>query len=240
MKRAAPLVLAGLAAVSAAQQLFTYRDRAGSLSVQAKSGLVEQRANNRLHLELKGSPVVLKSSTDGLTMRAQSIVCDAVSASKTTVQKAVATGGLTANKTGGGSTTDITASAGTFTPGQLSLQGAVKIVSRSAGRTTTITGRNGTATLGQGNSGGLRRATLTGPVRIEAVQAGNAGSTVIATGSRLDADNVAHVVTLSGNVNVTGNGTGTFGELHGADRATLVLNAKGEVSSVRVSQGASQ
>lgn len=240
MKRAAPILMAGLVAVSAAQQLFTYRDRSGSLSVQARSGLVEQRANNRLHLELKGSPVVLTSSTEGLKMRAPSIVCDAVSSSKTTVQKAVATGGLTASKSGGGSSTDITAGAGTYVPGQLTLQGAVKIVSRSGGRTTTITGRGGTATLGEGASGGLKRATLSGPVRIEAVQAGNAASTVIATGSKLDVDNVRRVVTLSGNVDVVGRGTGSLGELHGADRATLVLNAKGEVSSVRVSQGASQ
>jgi lipopolysaccharide export system protein LptA len=229
-----------------ARQVFTYRDKSGSLTVRARSGLVEQQANNRVHLELRGSPVVLTSSTDGLTLNAPAIVCDAITKGKTTIEKAVGTGGLTALKSAASGNTTITSSSGSYTAGaqpKLILSGSVKIVDRTTTRTTTITGRNGTALLEPGSKGpgsGLRRATLSGPVRVEAVQQNTTGGRIIATGSRLEVDNVAHVVTLTGNVNVTGNQASTLGELHGADKAVLVLNSKGEVSSVRVSQGASQ
>jgi hypothetical protein len=53
-------------------------------------------------------------------------------------------------------------------------------------------------------------------------------------------DNAAHTVTLSGGVSVTGNQKSTMGELRGASRVVLVLNDRGEIQSVKATQGASK
>jgi lipopolysaccharide export system protein LptA len=125
----------------------------------------------------------------------------------------------------------------------LDLTGAVRIIDKTAKGSTTITGHDGHATLdpnAKGSGSGLRTASLNGPVRIQAVQSKTSGGTITATGSRLELDSASHTVTLSGNVNVTGNQQSTLGELRGADRAVLVLNDQGQVASVRVSQGAAK
>ena len=244
MKKLILLSMMSLGAIALAQQLFTYRDKSGAMSVRAKSGLVEQTSANQVHMVLKGSPVVIKSLNDGLTIQAPSVVCDANTKTKTKIGKAVATGGVHAIKSGAGGNTDITASTGTYTStgqsSKLTLTGSTKIVSRSSTGTTTVTGGGGVANLdpsANGSGNGLRTATLTGPVRIEAVQQNTNGGTITATGSKLTIDNPAHTVTLSGGVNVTGNGQSTLGELRGADRVVLVLNSQGQIASVRVSQG---
>jgi hypothetical protein len=235
------------AAFSPAQQLFTYKDKSGSLSVQAKSGLVEQTSPNHLHLVLKGSPVKLNSVTDGLQIQAPSVNCDAATQGQTRLQKAVAIGGVHAIKKSAAGTSDITAATGTYTAGaqsaRLDLTGNVKIIDSTAKRVTTVTGHAGYAILdpnAKGSGSGLRSAVLSGPVRIDAVQQQTSGGRIVATGSRLEMDNAAHTVTLTGHVNVVGNQKSTLGELHGADRAVLILNSQGQVASVRVTQGASK
>lgn len=244
MKRSLCLGLVCLFAIAGAQGLFTYRDKSGSFNVRASSGLVEQTAADKMHLVLRGKPVVVNSIEDGLQIEAPSVVCDANTKGKSKIGKAVGTGGVHAIKRGGGGTTDITASIGTYVSGgqtaRLDLKGAVRVISKTAKGSTTITGHDGFATLengGKGPGNGLRTATLSGPVRIEAVQQNTNGGTIVATGSRLELNNATHTVTLSGNVNVTGNQKSTLGELRGADRAVLVLNDRGQIASVRVTQG---
>src|SRR5437016_12641939 len=95
MKRFLVLCVISIAAVAAAaQQLFTYKDKSGSLTVRARSGLVEQTSANKVHLVLKGTPVVLNSLTDGVQIEAPSVVCDANSGKQTKIGKAVATSGV--------------------------------------------------------------------------------------------------------------------------------------------------
>lgn len=245
MKRPLFLLITGLASFAAAQQLFTYRDPHGDLSVRAKSGLVQQVSSQKLHLELRGSPVVLESRTDGLKISAPTLNCDATVAKTTQLDRAVAGGGMRAVKTTSTGTTEITGRSATYSGGtqasSIKVSGSVTIRSTTGSRVTVVTGSSGTAELTAGKTAtgsGLRRASLAGPVKVEARQ--DNGSSLVATGSRLDLDNVAHTITLTGNVSVTGKGPSALGELRGADRATLLLNSNGEVSSVRVSQGASQ
>jgi len=233
-----------VAALASARQLFTYRDNSGSFRVTASSGLVEQTSTNKVHLVLRGKPVVVNSVEDGLQIEAPSVVCDTTTSGKSRISKVVGTGNIRAiKKTPNGSTT-ITASSGTYTSGtqagRLDLKGSVRLVSASARSTTTVTGNGGYALLESGSRGagsGLRSASLSGPVRIEAVQQNTNGGTIVATGSKLDLDNKARTVTLSGDVNVTGNQKSTLGQLRGADRAVLVLNERGQIASVRVTQG---
>ena len=121
--------------------------------------------------------------------------------------------------------------------------GNVKIIDSTGQKITTVTGHNGYAILdpnAKGTGSGLRTASLSGPVRIDAVQGQTDGGHIVATGNHLDIDNTAHTVTLTGHVNVVGNQKSTLGELHGADRAVLVMNSQGQVASVRVTQGASK
>jgi hypothetical protein len=244
MRRFTILGLVCVAALAPAQQLFTYRDHTGTLTVHAKSGLVEQVSTDKVHLVLKGNPVVVNSVADGLQIEAPSVVCDTNTRGAAKIGKAVGTGGVHSIKRGATGTTDITSSSGTYTSGtqsaRLDLRGAVRIISKTVKGSTTITGHDGNAILANGAKGpgsGLRTASLLGPVRVESVQQNTKGGTIVATGSRLLLDNAAHTVTLIGNVNVTGNQQSTLGELRGADRAVLVLNDRGQIASVRVSQG---
>ena len=236
-----------MAAIAAAQQLFTYKDRSGSMTVQAISGLVEQVSTNKMHLVLKGKPVKMRNATDGVTIDAPSIVADANNSTKQTrIEKAVASGGsVTITKLAADGTTKITSGTATYYGGsstsRATFTGRTIVISTTTKGKTTITGHNGSATFqigAKGNGGGLKTADLAGPVRVESVQQNTNGGTIVATGSRLQLDNLAHTVTLSGNVNVTGNQESTLGELRGADRAVLVLNDRGQIASVRVTQGA--
>jgi hypothetical protein len=243
MKRLCLLGLVCVAALASARQLFTYRDRSGAFRVSATSGLVEQTSADKLHLVLRGKPVIVNSANDGLQIEAPSVVCDTTTNSSK-ISKVVGTNGVRATKRRSDGSTVITASSGAYSSGtqaaRLELKGSVKIVSRTARGTTTITGHDGYAMLdngGRGSGTGLRTASLTGPVRVESVQQNTNGGTIVATGSKLDLDNAARTVTLSGNVNVKGNQKSTLGELRGADRAVLVLNDRGQIASVRVTQG---
>ena len=236
-----------IAALAGAQSLFTYRDKSGSLTVRANSGLVEQTFTDKVHLVLKGRPVVVSSIEDGLQIEAPSVVCDTTTKGKAKIGKAVGTGGVHAIKKAAAGSTDITASSGTYTSGaqsaRLDLKGAVRLINKTARGTTTITGHDGFATMdpnGKGAGSGLKTASLNGPVKIVADQQNTQGGTITATGSHIDLDNAGHTVTLSGHVNVTGNQKSTLGELRGADRAVLVLNDRGQIASVRVTQGASK
>ncbi len=241
------MLLVSTAAFATSQQLFTYKDKTGALTVQAKSGLVEQTSPNHVHLVLKGSPVTVNSATDGMQIQAPNVTCNAVTQGQTRLQKAVATGGVHAVKRSAAGTSNITAATGTYTAGvqisRLDLTGNVKIIDSTGKRVTTVTGHSGYATLdlnAKGTGSGLRTASLSGPVRIDAVQQQTDGGHIVATGNHLDIDNPAHTVTLSGHVNVVGNQKSTLGELHGADRAVLMMNAQGQVASVRVTQGGSK
>jgi len=247
MKRTTLLLISAVVALASAQSIFTYRDKSGSLTVHALSGLVEQTSVEKVHLVLKGKPVVVDSLQDGLQIQAPSVVCDANTKGAARIGKAVGTGGVHAIKKSATGTTDITASSGTYNAAgqtaRLDLTGATRIVSKTAKGTTTITGSSGYALLENGAKGpgsGLKSAVLSGPVKIVSDQQNTSGGVITATGSHLELDNAAHTVTLSGKVNVTGNQKSTLGELRGADRAVLVLNDRGQIASVRVTQGASK
>ena len=243
MKRILSILIICLAALSGAQ-IFTYKDKSGTLIVHAASGLVEQTTPDKVHLTLKGSPVVINSIQDGLQIEAPNVVCDTNSTGKNHLGKAVGTGGTHTIKRGADGTTDITAASGTYNSGpqnsRIDLKGNVRIVNKTTKGTTTITGNTGYAILANGSKGpgsGLKSAFLDGPVKIVGDQQNTNGGTITATGSTLTMDNAAHTVTLNGNVNVTGNQKSTLGELRGANRAVLVLNDQGKISSVHVTQG---
>ena len=240
MKTILSFASAILAVGAIGQATFTYRDRTGDLTITAKGGLVEQPKAGQLKLTLTGSPVVLRSRSDGLELRAPRLVCNATSVGgKTNLKAATASGGLTVTRAGGTSTS----SSGTYTAteagGQLDLRGNVRLVDRGQRNRDmmVVTGSNGTALLGDR---GVERATLAGPVRATIVQQG--GGTVVATGSRMMLNRAATPATivLAGNVSIKGSGQNTLGEIQGADRAVLTLNTAGEVRSVRIEQGASQ
>ena len=247
MKRATLLSMTAIVALASAQSIFTYRDKSGSLTVHALSGLVEQTSVDKVHLVLHGKPVIVDSVQDGLQIQAPSVVCDANTKGTARIGKAVGTGGVHAIKKAATGATDIIASSGTYTSGgqaaRLDLAGATRIVSKTAKGTTTITGSGGYALLANGAKGpgsGLKNAVLSGPVKVVSDQQNTNGGVITATGSRLELNNAAHTVTISGKVNVTGNQKSTLGELRGADRAVLVLNDRGQIASVRVSQGAAR
>jgi len=146
-----------VAALASAQSLFTYRDKSGSLTVRATSGLVEQASADKVHLVLQGKPVVINSLQDGIQIEAPSVVCDAATKGKARIGKAVGTGGIHTTKRAPDGTTDITASSGTYNAGaqtaRLDLKGSVRIISKTAKGTTTITGHDGFAVLNPDGKG---------------------------------------------------------------------------------------
>lgn len=130
-----------------------------------------------------------------------------------------------------------TYSSGEGDSGTATLTGNVVIIDDLGGRKVNMLGNSGTAnfsTAAKGNSA-LKGATMTGNVRIKVTQVDPAGvaSVYNASGDRLEYVNAGDSgkLILSGDVKLDSPGEGG-GEVTGARRVVLGLNAKGELSGV--------
>jgi hypothetical protein len=249
------LTVFGLAAFALAQGAFRYTDTGGSLSVTAKSALFTQAAGPIYKFTLR-SNVTIDDKSQGLKMFAQQVTMEAVPKGKATdIRKALATGGLTINKTvrtpWGVRTSVMTGSKGDYrkrgSDGLVNLTGPVTITNLdSAKRQSMIaTGSSAQAILepsGSAKKSGLRTATLSGNVKVTIVQAAvgkEKGGTMVATGNRMVLNNMGTpaTLTLSGNVNMDGRGPGSFGTMRGISKAVMTLNDDGEWTSFSTEGG---
>lgn len=131
-----------------------------------------------------------------------------------------------------------TYSAGAGDSGTATLTGHVVIIDDLGGRKVNLLGDAGTAsfsTAAKGNSA-LKGATMAGNVRVKVTQLDAAGvaSVYNATGDRLVYATAGDsgTLTLSGDVKLDSPGEGG-GEVTGARRVVLKLNARGELSGVQ-------
>ncbi|AIE85589.1 hypothetical protein [Fimbriimonas ginsengisoli] len=247
----------GLTVAFAATQgrRFQYSD--GSMTVLSTSGRAELGRGDAYHFFLKGA-VSIASLAQGLTLTADTVTCDtALGANKKTeLRHAVATGGVHMVKTVtnkvGKQTTDITGTRADMQSAPngsiVNLAGPVKIVSldQVKRKTMTATGRSAVAVLEPGSksslSSGIRGATLQGPVHLVMVQskAGTQGdSTLVADADRMEMKNLGKVpqVVLIGHVSGHGEGASRVGRFSGMTRATIQLNAQGEVTGFGTEAG---
>jgi hypothetical protein len=240
-------LVAAASAVGFQGSRFKYSD--GNLTLLAQSGRAVQSKTGDYTFTVKGA-VSISSKKEGFTMTTDRVVCETVQSAgkQTELRHAVATGRVHLVKTvtspAGRQVTDITGSAADLRKvangDVVNLEAPVRIQnSDQVNRKTMVaTGSKAVATLAPGVqssfSSGLRHATLSGPVRVTIVQApvkGRGASTLVATGNRMDLtySGGEPVIVLTGNVSIHGEGDSRLGQFTGLRKATVHLNAKGEV-----------
>ena len=236
-----------IATVATAQTaLFHFEDGDRNVVVDAGSGRVSQAGTGYV-LVLRGK-VVATQKSEGLEIRANQVQADATAKGKQTeLSRAIATGAVRMTKTSAtkailvieSKRADYRAAAGAEP--KVELLGPVKIrnVNPAKHENLLATGAHGWATLERGTKGagptGIRRAELSGPVRIELDRANEEGpSKLIATANRAVIDEASKepTITLTGNVTVNTEGSGPMFRVRNQRRVVLKLNAKGEMTAL--------
>ena len=232
----------------------SYDDRKGT-NLKWYEGYMDNLGGGRFQFDLSGG-VTGASESQGVRFAAErakgGLAPDPGRKGATRLTALQLTGGVrivrTQTKGGATSTTVSTAKTATYEVGagdsaEVTMRGDVTIVDAGGGGTTTLTGENGRAALSTaaGTKTPLKNATMTGGVRIKAVQRNAAGAlaTYNATGDRLDyvanGDGTA-TVTMTGNLKFDSpDAEGGGGTITGATKAVLTLSPAGEVTRVRLS-----
>jgi hypothetical protein len=247
-----------LASLALAQGSFHFADKAGSMTVNAKSAVLRQAAGPVYKFTLRNS-VTVEDRAQGLKMSASQVTLDAVPSKQNPkvneIQRAVASGAVKIVKTvttpRGGRISSLAGSKGDYTKrgsdGLINLSGPVTItnLNTASQQSLTATGAACVAIVEPGQKGrrsGLRTATLSGGVKATINQApvGNEkGAVVVTTCNKmlLDYASTPPTLTLLGNVNMEGRGPGSFGTMRGVSKAVVTLNEDGEWTSVSTESG---